>query len=365
MKMSPRIEELTAEEIVATYGTGRRDYHYVRADSVELAGMNLEGASFYGASLRGADLTNAVLTHVQFKGTDLTGAGLSGSQLNATDLIAAIFRDADLRRVDFSGAALIRADCDGADMRSAYFGNASLGQISLRGARLDHARLAATHLDDVDVRPFCDVSTLEHRGPSYIDSRTVIRSYRHVHLKRFMVDCGVPEIFAEYMIDCAKALDMPLLRGMMQSTFISYGGPDERFARRLYNALRSHNVVVFFFPETATLGERIDNEVFRRIQEHDRVLLVCSENSLDRYGVVNEIQETFDREARDGGATYLLPITIDDYVFTKWNVSHPELAERVCRRIIGDFRGTGRSHVKFERAVARLIDALKVKRPGR
>lgn len=305
-----RIEELTAQGLLVTYEKGRREYHFVRADNVDLPGVNLTGASFYCASLRGADLSKAVLTHVQFKGADLTGAGLSGSQLIATDLIGANFRDADLRAVDFTGACLIRADCAGADMRSAYFGNASLGQASFRGARVDQARFAGTYLDDVDVRVFCDVSTLEHSGPSYIDSRTVIRSYLHDGLKKFMVDCGVPEIFAEYMIDCAKAIDMPLLRSMMQSTFISYGGPDEPFSRRLYDALRSHNVVVFFFPETALLGERIDNEVFRQIQEHDRILLVCSRNSLERAGVVNEIQETLDREARDEALPYQSRSTI-------------------------------------------------------
>lgn len=248
-------------------------------------------------------------------------------------------------------------------MTSAYFGSAQLGQVSLRGARLDHARLGSTYFDDQDVRAFCEVSTLTHFSPSYIDSRTVMRSYIHPELKRFMVDCGVPEIFAEYMIDCAQALDMPLVRRMMQSTFISYGGPDEPFARRLYDALRSHSIIVYFFPETATLGERIDNEVFQRIQEHDRIILICSRDSLDREGVVNEIQETLDREARDGGATYLLPITLDDYVTTGWKDSHPEFAERVSRRIIGDFRGAGRSQREFDRAVSRLIDALKVKRP--
>jgi len=362
----PRLtERLTASEIVAAYQAGRRDFHFVRADHADLAGTNLRGALFYYASLRGANFTNASLTHVQFKGADLTEAVLRGSWLNATDLIGAIFHNADMGGIDLTGAALARADCTGADMRRAYFGGASLQQASFAGARLDHAWLGSTHFDDVDVRPFCDLSTLVHVGPSYIDSRTVMRSYTHPGLKRFMVDCGVPQVFTDYMIDCAQALDLPLLRRMMQTTFISYGGPDETFARRLYDALRSHNVVVFFFPETATMGERINSEIFRRIQEHDRVLLVCSRNSLDRAGVVNEIQETLDREARDGGATYLLPITLDDYVSTGWKKKQPELAERVCRRIIGDFRGTKRNQQNFERAVARLLDALKVKRPGR
>lgn len=147
----------------------------------------------------------------------------------------------------------------------------------------------------------------------------------------------------------------------MESTFISYGGPDERFAEKLYQALKARGVVTFFFQQTATLGERIGDEVFRRIQEHDRVLLVCSRKSLDRVGVVNEIRETLDREARDGGATYLLPITLDDYVLKGWKKKQPTLAERIGRRVVGGFRGTACSKTKFEAALDRVVDALRRK----
>jgi TIR domain len=162
--------------------------------------------------------------------------------------------------------------------------------------------------------------------------------------------CGILE---------TKLLGEPLLRTLMQSTFISYGGPDEDFARKIYDSLKKIGVVVFFFPETARLGERIDAEVFRRIQEHDRVLLICSESSLKRPGVTHEIRETLDREARDGGETYLLPITLDNYVFSKFREEHSDLAERLSRRIIGDFRGTQRSRVRFDKAMQRVADALR------
>jgi len=162
------------------------------------------------------------------------------------------------------------------------------------------------------------------------------------------------------MIDCARALGEPFIKRLMQSTFISYGAPDEAFAKRLYRALRSYGVVAFFFPETARVGERIDNEVFRQMQTHDRVLLVCSRDSLDRPGVICEIQETLDREVRDGGATYLLPIMLDDYVLTGWRATQPALAERIGRRIIADFRKT-RTKVAFHQALGRVIDSLKLK----
>ncbi len=178
-----------------------------------------------------------------------------------------------------------------------------------------------------------------------------------------MAECGVPPLFSEYMIDCARALDTNVLRELMQSTFISYGGPDGRFAKRLYEGLKTRGVVTFFFPDSATLGARIGDEVFEQIQEHDRVLLVCSRRGLDRPGVVNEIRETFDREARDGGATYLLPITLDDYVFKGWHATQPDLAKRVASRVVGDFRGAQRSKAKFEAALDRVVDALKKKHP--
>ena len=356
---------MSASDIVAAYKAGRRDFKHVDLSGVDLSGENLTGASFYGGNLRVADLSRCTLTYVQLKGADVTHANLTQAWLNATDLIGADFSDAKLCRADLTGAALQRANLRGADLSEVNLGSAQLSDANLAGARLTHAHLYYTVLCDVDVSAFCDENSREHGGPSYVDYRTVVRSYSHPRFRQFMSDCGVPTVFSEYMIDCARALDMQSLVQLMQSTFISYGGPDEAFARRLYEALRKRGVVTFFFPQIATIGARVSDEVFRGIRGHDRVLLVCSRRSLDRPGVVNEIQETLDREARDGGATYLLPITLDDYLFKGWRATQPVLFERVAGRVVGDFRGSMRSTTKFESALSRVVDALKRKHPDR
>ena len=352
----------TASEILSDYEEGKRDFKEINADGVDLSGRFLRDATFLGASLRGSNFEKAILTHVQFKAADLTDSHLAGAAINASDLIGARFERANMVRADLTGAALNRANSTSVDMRKVNLGNARLDNALLDSARLEGANLSSTSLSDIDASPFCN-NNIKHTSPSNIDPRTVIKSYQTPGFKNFMLDCGVPEIFAMYMIDCAQAMNEPLLRAIMQSTFISYGGPDEAFAQKLYDALKAHGVTTFFFPKSATWGERIDNEVFNRLQEHDRVILVCSRNSLDRPGVLNEIQETFDREARDGGATYLLPVTLDDYVFKGWRVSHPVLAERVGRRVVGDFRKGKRSQAEFDEALSRLLDALKRKRP--
>src|SRR5579864_2379265 len=353
---------LNEQELLSEYHDGQRDFSFVKLNQARLAGARLSDITFLVSSLIDSDFTGANLSYVQFKGADLTGSRFIKATINGSDLIATNFTDVDMRGTDLTGSHLGNADCTRADMRRCLFNNVTLTRARFHETRVDEARLYHAHFCDVDVRTFCDARTLVHGGDSSVDARTVIQSYQHPGLKSFMTACGVPEIFATYMIDCARALGEPLLRALMQSTFISYGGPDEAFARKLYNALRSHGVVVFFFPESATLGERIDNEVFRRIQDNDRILLICSKDSLDRPGVLNEIQETLDREARDGGATYLLPVMLDDYVLTGWHAAQPELAERIGRRIIGDFSKAKRSKANFDTALERVIDALKRKR---
>ena len=190
---------------------------------------------------------------------------------------------------------------------------------------------------------------------------------------RFPLSATVAEILSKVLpdLDQIAEISFEMLRQgflanveSMQSTFISYGGPDEPFARRVYDALKRMGVTVFFFPETARLGERIDSEVFKQLQQHDRVLLICSKNSLTRPGVVHEIRETFDREARDGGASYILPITLDDYVFGEFREFQPEIAERLCRRIIGNFKGTDSDQAAFDAAMLRVADAIKKESPS-
>jgi len=46
-----------------------------------------------------------------------------------------------------------------------------------------------------------------------------------------------------------------------------------------------------------------------------------------------------------------------------WAKEHPTLAERIGRRVIADFRRTRNSKAAFDRAMTRVIDALKIKTP--
>jgi hypothetical protein len=252
-------------------------------------------------------------------------------------------------------SSLSHLNAAGGDFEGALLNHCNLIETILDGANFSQARLDNVVLVDVDLTAICGAN-VRHLGPSHVDWRSIAKSLRAPRLKDFLISSGMPEVFAEYMIECARSIDPARLFSMMQSTFISYGGPDEKFARKLYEGLQRNGVRTFFFPEHARPGDKLHRLMRKGVNDHDRVILVCSKNSLDRPGVLNELEETLQREARDGGANYLIPIRLDEYVLNGWAPKNADVAQAVRDRVVADFTDEAR----FADSLARLLGELRV-----
>lgn len=301
----------------------------------------LESVNLHKASLREADLQDAAIDVADLGFADLTGANLTRTSFGCSDLSSAKFQGARLRRTVLCEAVLAVVD----------FSDASIESV----------QLGWTVFADTYLASLCSANA-EHVGPSYIDWMSIAKSVREPKLKEFLLRAGVPTLAVEYIFDCAFALGTNLF-DLMQTTFLCYGGPDQEFARKLYEALQRNGVRVFFFAEHAVPGKKLHRTMRQGVNEHDRVILICSKASLDRPGVLNEIEETLQRESRDGGAEYLIPIRIDDYLFSDWKPRDPGVAQTIKDRVVADFSGTDTDDAKFRVQLMRLLDALKKKRP--
>jgi hypothetical protein len=339
-------------------------------NSADFRGANLKGAYFEGASLidadlggadlRGADFREANLDGAHLDGADLTGARLGGANLRRTDLTAAILVDADLRDAHLIGAILVGAKLVNAHLFGTNFGGANLAE-----AAVDGAHLSLTSLVDVDLFPFCNaVPPIRHVGPTTVDYRSVLRSLRAPRLKEFLVHTGMPEIFAEYTIDCAMSVKGSVFK-LLRSTYISYGQPDVAFAKKLNDALSRNGVATFFFKEHALPGKKLHRLIRTGVNAYDRVILVCSKASLTRPGVLNEIEETLAREANDAGDECLIPLRLDDHVFSDdftdecKKLGKEDFLPALRRRIIGDFREAEKDDGKFTSELLKVIAVLK------
>jgi diguanylate cyclase (GGDEF)-like protein len=158
--------------------------------------------------------------------------------------------------------------------------------------------------------------------------------------------------------DATRAAEGSPIKKLLQSTFISYGAPDEPFARRLYEALHRNGVTTFFFPEHAKPGQRIGRVVRENVGSYDRIVLLCSKASLDRKGVLYEIEETLERERRDG-AEYLIPIELDDCLRSEGAVLRKDLVRVLRDRVCADFRDTQEDEAVFQASLQKLIAALR------
>jgi transcriptional regulator with XRE-family HTH domain len=147
------------------------------------------------------------------------------------------------------------------------------------------------------------------------------------------------------------------------SVFISYGGPDEMFARALYDALKKQGVETFFFPESAPPGQRLHRTMSSGVNEYDRILLICSRASLARPSVQNELEQVLAREAREGGTELLIPVTIDEFVFDGWRSEREDIATQVRDRVIADFRSAAPATPDFARRLDRILRQLKRSSP--
>ncbi|MBI4674763.1 MAG: toll/interleukin-1 receptor domain-containing protein [Chloroflexi bacterium] len=286
------------------------------------------------------DLSAAFLRRRVLEGIDLGGATLYETNLRRAVLKNANFAHARLGGADLSGANLRQAN-----LRGAVLNGANLNRVDLAGANLSRAHLGFTVLGDVDLSRTHGLKSVLHENPSTIGIDTIYRSGGKIP-QEFLRGCGVPDA----MLELAASLVGQAIR--YHSCFISYATPDERFARRLHDDLQMNGVRVWFAPDDLKTGEWIEDSITDAIRTFDKLILVLSQNSIDRAWVKKEFMTALDKEKRENRLV-LFPIRLDDAVFE----TTEQWAYDVRKRHIGDFRNWT-NPLLYQKAINRLLRDL-------
>lgn len=350
----------------------------------DLSSESLDGANLVGADLNGATIISGHLSRARLCGAQARNAYLSGADLSGADLTGADFRHASLVKANLNGAllsgaqlchaqfiksSLISADVTGGDLKGANFRNANLSQACFKNAevfetdfsgaqvsKLDvsNAKAWSTQFTDIDLSTVIGLSTVSHLGPSSIGIDTLLKS-RGAIPDRFLRGCGVPDDIITYVPSlCNRPFDY-------YSCFISHSTADIRFCERLYADLQAKNVRTWFFPEDATWGKTVWGEIDKSIKIYDKLVVVCSRDSLQSEPVLREIERALQREDQERRAGHpkhiLFPVTLDDFVFNGWE--HERKAD-LLRMVVGNFR-EWQSLESYYAAFERLLKALQSK----
>ena len=336
-----------------------------------------------------ADLRNTRLAGVRLYGAHaararLSGADLQNSDLSRTDLTDALLRNADLRHatlhrstlcdVELSGSDLRHSDLSLADLTGADLSDTRLDSSSLDGAILVKTKLVNCHLtpERASGALFCNtdlssVSLLEIGfsfgrltvGADTLEATALgLTSRPDPDLEQaivvFLKSSGLSEATIDnFRLQIGKPIEF-------YSCFISYNHNDKSYARRLYNELQMKGIRCWLDQHDMLVGDRIFDEVNKAIRVHDKVLLVCSFDSLTSSWVEDEIAMAFEKERKDG-RDILIPLMLDDSLMS-WESGK---AARIRERLAADFTGWEKDNAVFEREFERVVKALRPKDPNR
>jgi len=301
-------------------------------------------------------LAGGLFVNVSLSGADLAGADLTGAEFREATLCDADLRNANLTDSSWLGCLLLRANLEGAMLVRTRFDLSLFNQANLGGSGMALATFSdcrgldcAQGLDQIRYGPgtALDVSTLREC------SRTI------------------PGVFLRgigYTNDEIEILRAMYATPIYFSCFISYARSDHDFAQRLHNDLEGANVPCWLDVEDLRGGDFWRGQINEAIRLRDKTVLVCSEASLQRVNVVEEILATIADERRSGKQK-LFPITIDHAVYDpafqlRVAAALPRQQQRedwltyVSDYHIPDFSGW-KDHDAYQRAFGKLLRDLR------
>jgi uncharacterized protein YjbI with pentapeptide repeats len=303
----------------------------------------------YGFDLRNANLANAMLDGACLLGAHLAGAVLEDAILDGCDLVRASLRGANLVGATLSGANLQFADLARADLTESVLYDADLSGAQFDETVMTRAAIGATVFADNDLSTVVGLDSVRHSGPSTIGVDTLYKSKGKIS-ETFLRRSGVPETLIKFL-----GSDLPQ---DFYTCFISYAEADDAFSQRLYKDLVSAGVRCFRWRENAPWGKPLRKSIHEAIQDFDKLIVICSESSLNAPAVLREVERALQKEdelVRKGKPRdVLFPLRLDDYIFD-WE---HYLKADIIEKHIGDFRNWGEPK-SYRKAVERLLGDLR------
>jgi uncharacterized membrane protein len=296
--------------------------------------------------LSGADLTNIEVSGATFVYANLERTHLSNKNFFNMDFRWAILREASLHSTNLSRANLQGADLSHADLILTNFFEANLDEVNLTNAILGWTIFANNDLSTV-----VGLDTVQHVFTSTVGVDTIYKSEGRIP-ELFLRGVGAPDTLIAFIPDLTReALHF-------YKCFISFSEPDDEFSKKLYGDLQKAGVRCWRWKEDARWGEPLMRAIDDAIRIHDKVIIICSETSLNSPPVIRELERALQKEdnlgRRNVGGDVLLPVRLDDYVLNEWQ--HHRKAD-VTAKAIGDFRRWQEPDI-YQTALERLIRDL-------
>ncbi len=147
------------------------------------------------------------------------------------------------------------------------------------------------------------------------------------------------------------------------SCFISYSSKDDKFAVKLYDALQEAGIRCWLDKHEIRVGDELQSKINEGIRLWDKVLLLCSKDSLTSSWVRKEITRAVEKEVtmeRERGQRVLaiLPLDLDGFLFDRGKCEFDWAADMRARRA-ARFAGWQENERLFDLQLNDVVMALR------
>jgi uncharacterized protein YjbI with pentapeptide repeats len=350
----------------------RKDNAEITPDlsSADLNKLNLNGVDFSNTNFDRTNLTSWQVINCNFDKATLTNISAQGSY----------WRNATLSRTEISGD-LTASNFYVADLTGAYVHNCGFPFCELRFLRLNNTKFAG-YFGDTDLNSWTvidsDLSGIQNLSagnveyPFNIDFLTLRNTAAGLKedigqtnkFSNFFKDSGIPEeiiaVFRTWVKIKPTIAEASVQSIEFYSCFISYSHEDRKFAKSLQGHLQKNNIQCWFDEEHVLPGDNILDAVDNGIRRWDKVLLCCSENSLNSPYVDREIDKALQKEEdlwRERGKKILtiIPLNLDGFLF-EWESSKASILKS---RLAADFTDWENNEANFDLQLNQILKALR------
>lgn len=307
-------------------------------DGLYLSEFILDNVNFEKSRIKNCDLSEATMSNCKLKGVAFIDNNFVANDMSYSDL----------SHSSLSSERLHQTTLDHCILKNADLLFATLSDVTLKSTNFKNVRIGYTSFLNVDFRGAKNLETLIHDAPSSIGIDSLFKSQGEIPIQ-FLKSCGIPSAFIEYIPS--------LVNQSIQyyTCFISYSHKDSSFSNRLYNDLQANGIRCWLFSEDAKWGSKVWDEIDKHIKMYDKLLVICSRDSLKSSPVLREIERALHKEDKEA-KNVLFPISIDDYLFDSWE---NERKVDVVNKVVGDFAGWDKNIAKYNTSLRRLIEGLK------
>jgi len=328
------------------------DLEFAHLEKANLRRTNLKGANLMGAYLTEAKLKEAQLDYAVMGLADLSHANFNDASLWKANLAESLINNAHFCGANLEGADFHDSDLRGANFYRANLNFANFGSADLSDANFSNAKICWTTFGSNDLSRVKGLESIEHSGPSVIGIDTIFKSKGNIP-KSFLQRAGVPDSFV-------SRIELLSDKGTrFYSCFVSSTEADDTFAELLYNDLLKEGVRCWRWKEDAKWGSSLMQSIDDAVTKYDKLVVICSENSLESPAVIREIERALQKEdvlIRQGvKSDVLFPVRLDEYIFDRWG--HHRKPDVIAKNV-GDFR-LWKHPAAYQKALRRLIRDLK------